>query len=270
MCVALAWLPAPASAQATVQETQVKAAYLSKFASYAEWPEARLGEDASPLVIGVVGADALAGELEAQTRGQSVRGHPITVRRLAADGPLTEAHVLFVGPTDAPTLDAMFERLRGQPVLTVADVDTGRAKALAAEIGGEAVAPEAIMTTPCDVFSPNALGAILDEQGVAGLDCAIVAGGANNQLARPEHGAMLAEREILYAPDYVINAGGIINVSLEYLCRQHGEPCDVREVRERIGRIPERLEAIWRESDAGGEPPDRVADRMAQALIGRG
>ena len=155
-------------------------------------------------------------------------------------------------------------------VLTVADVDTGRAKALAAEIGGEAVAPEAIMTTPCDVFSPNALGAILDEQGVAGLDCAIVAGGANNQLARPEHGAMLAEREILYAPDYVINAGGIINVSLEYLCRQHGEPCDVREVRERIGRIPERLEAIWRESDAGGEPPDRVADRMAQALIGRG
>ena len=80
LCLALAGLPTPASAQATVQETQVKAAYLAKFASYAEWPEARLGEDASPLVIGVVGADALAADLEAQTRGQAVRGHPIKVR----------------------------------------------------------------------------------------------------------------------------------------------------------------------------------------------
>ena len=77
------------------------------------------------------------------------------------------------------------------------------------------------------------------------------------------------ERGILYAPDYVINAGGIINVSLEYLCRQHGEPCDINEVRKRIAQIPERLRAIWRESDASGERPDVVADRMAQALIGR-
>ena len=154
-------------------------------------------------------------------------------------------------------------------VLTVADVDTGRAKALAAEIGGEAVAPEAIMTTPCDVFSPNALGAILDEQGVAGLDCAIVAGGANNQLARPEHGAMLAEREILYAPDYVINAGGIINVSLEYLCRQHGKPCDINEVRKRIAQIPDRLSEIWRESERSGRSPGVVADAMARKLIAR-
>jgi len=105
---------------------------------------------------------------------------------------------------------------------------------------------------------------------VARLDCEIVAGGANNQLARPEHGAMLAERGILYAPDYVINAGGIINVSLEYLCRQHGEPCDLNEVRTRIAQIPERLTAIWRESDATGERSDVVADRMAQKLIGRG
>ena len=153
--------------------------------------------------------------------------------------------------------------------LTVADVEAARAKALAGEVGGHAVAADAIMGTACDVFSPNALGAILDEAGVARLDCAIVAGGANNQLARPDHGAMLAERGILYAPDYVINAGGIINVSLEYLCRQHGEPCDINEVRKRIAQIPERLRAIWRESDASGERADLVADRMAQALIGR-
>jgi leucine dehydrogenase len=154
--------------------------------------------------------------------------------------------------------------------LTLADIDPARATALASELGAGAVAADAIMSMACDVFSPNALGAILDDQGIARLDCAIVAGGANNQLARRGHGRLLAERGILYAPDYVINAGGIINVSLEYLCRQHGEPCDLGEVRRRIAQIPERLETIWRESDATGESSDVVADRMAQALIGRG
>jgi leucine dehydrogenase len=154
--------------------------------------------------------------------------------------------------------------------LTLADIDAARAKALAAEVGGQAVASDRIMGIACDVFSPNALGAVLDDEGIARLDCAVVAGGANNQLARPEHGAQLAARGILYAPDYVINAGGIINVGLEYLCRQHGAPCDINEVRRRIARIPERLEAIWRESKATGESPDVVADAMARQLIGRG
>ena len=155
-------------------------------------------------------------------------------------------------------------------LLALADIDPARTRGLASELGGAAVEADAIMSVACDVFSPNALGAILDEAGIARLDCAIVAGGANNQLARREHGQLLAERGILYAPDYVINAGGIINVSLEYLCRQHGEPCEVDDVRRRIAQIPERLEAIWRESDATGESADAVADRMAQALIGRG
>ena len=126
------------------------------------------------------------------------------------------------------------------------------------------------MGTACDVFSPNALGAILDEEGIARLDCAIVAGGANNQLARRRDGEALAARGILYAPDYVINAGGIINVSLEYLCRRQGEPCDLNEVRRRIAQIPGRLNDIWRESEESGLGADLVADRMAQKLIGRG
>jgi leucine dehydrogenase len=97
-----------------------------------------------------------------------------------------------------------------------------------------------------------------------------VAGAANNQLATPRAGELLAARGVLYAPDYVINAGGIINVGLEYLCRQHGEPCDINEVRRRIAQIPDRLEAIWRESDESGQSPDIVADAMARRLIGRG
>lgn len=153
--------------------------------------------------------------------------------------------------------------------LTLADVDAERAAALAAEIGATQVAADTIMGIACDVFSPNALGAILDDEGIARLDAPIVAGAANNQLARPEHGEALAARDILYAPDYVINAGGIISVTLEYLARREGRAGDINDVRERIAQIPVRLRTIWEESAARGATPDQVADRMAQALIGR-
>ncbi len=153
--------------------------------------------------------------------------------------------------------------------LTLSDINEDRVVALASELDAEAAAPDAIMGVSCDVFSPNALGAILDDEGIARLDAPIVAGGANNQLARTHHGARLAERGILYAPDYVINAGGIISVTMEYLCRTEGNPCDINEVRKRIAHIPGRLEQIWQESDSTGISPDMVADRMAQKLIGR-
>ncbi|QIQ86511.1 Glu/Leu/Phe/Val dehydrogenase dimerization domain-containing protein [Erythrobacter sp.] len=153
--------------------------------------------------------------------------------------------------------------------LTLADIDAEGAKALADELGAETVAADAIMATPCDVFSPNALGAILDADSIAKLDTKIVAGGANNQLARAEHGKTLFERGILYAPDYVINAGGIMSVGTEYLARRDGRVGKVEEVHALLDQIPGRLEAIWKTSEETGESPDVVADRMAQELIGR-
>ena len=155
-------------------------------------------------------------------------------------------------------------------VLIVSDIDMDRAAALAEEVGGSSVAPDAIMATDCEVFSPNALGAILDERSIAALACRVVAGGANNQLARPENGVQLHERGILYAPDYVINAGGIINVSLEYLGRRAGTPYSTDDVMARIAAIPDRLREIWAASAESGEGAHIVADRIAQALIGRG
>ncbi|MET1754773.1 Glu/Leu/Phe/Val dehydrogenase dimerization domain-containing protein [Novosphingobium sp. RD2P27] len=153
--------------------------------------------------------------------------------------------------------------------LTLADVDAKRADALALELGARTVSANEIMDAECDVFSPNALGAILDDSGIARLRASIVAGGANNQLARAEHGAMLAERGILYTPDYVINGGGIIAVTLEYLARRDGHACDVAEVHQAVEAIPSRLHAIWDEAEASGRTPDVVADSMAQRLIGR-
>jgi leucine dehydrogenase len=148
--------------------------------------------------------------------------------------------------------------------LSIADVDEAKARTLADATGGKVVSPDAILGLEADVLSPCALGAIFTERTIAELKVPIVAGGANNQLATPEDGARLHARGILYAPDYVINAGGIINVCTEYL----GDG-DAALVRQRIEGIPVRLEQIWAESQTSGRDPAAVADAMAQILIGR-
>ncbi len=154
--------------------------------------------------------------------------------------------------------------------LTLADIHADGVKALAAELDAAIVAPDEILTTACDVLSPNALGAILDDVSIAALNTQIVAGGANNQLARSHHGKVLSQRGILYAPDYVINAGGIISVATEYLARRDRKAGTVDAVNALIEQIPGRLDQIWQTSETSGASPDVVADRMAQDLIGRG
>lgn len=149
--------------------------------------------------------------------------------------------------------------------LTLTDVNGERVKTLAEELGAAVVAPDQIMRTAAEVFSPNALGAILNEQSIGELKAEIIAGGANNQLATRADGKRLLSRGLLYAPDYVINAGGIINVALEYLGQG-----DRSEVNNRIEQIPARLTGIWQESERAGLPPSDVADAMAKKLIGRG
>ena len=149
--------------------------------------------------------------------------------------------------------------------ISLTDIDEARARRLASEVGGTVVGVDEIMAIEADVLSPNALGAILDQESIAALRVPIVAGGANNQLATPADGDRVHERGILYAPDYVINAGGIINVASEYL-----KDTDKAGVRGKIEQIPGRLESIWAESDASGRNPAAVADAMAQKLIGRG
>ncbi len=148
--------------------------------------------------------------------------------------------------------------------LTVADIDERRARAAAARLGATAVSVRDISTTKADVFSPNALGAVLDAATIAALDVAVVAGAANNQLATPLDGARIAARGILYAPDYVINAGGIINVVAEYLGQG-----DAASVARAIAAIEGRLADIFVEADRTATPTDAVADAMARTLIGR-
>ena len=148
--------------------------------------------------------------------------------------------------------------------LILADVDTQKRDALAHELRAQTAELNDIMTVKADIFSPNALGAILTADSIAALQVAIIAGGANNQMATRDDAQAVQARDILYAPDYVINAGGIINVGMEYMGGATAEMVNAR-----VEEIPARLNAIWDESAANGISPALVADRMAQQLIGR-
>jgi len=190
-------------------------------------------------------------------------GLKAAVRRALGKDDVSGLHVALQGAGSVATGVALHAAAEGAK-LSIADIDPAKARKLADAAQGTVVAPEDILSLDADVLSPNALGGIFDESTIPTVRARVVAGGANNQLATPEDGARMHERGILYAPDYVINAGGIINVCTEYL----GDG-DEKLVRERIEGIPDRLEQIWAESETSGRDPAAVADAMAQRLIGR-
>lgn len=99
--------------------------------------------------------------------------------------------------------------------ITVADIDQEKVKAVCERFGATALNPDEIVTSECDVLSPCAMGAVINDQTITKLKCKVIAGGANNQLAEARHGEALRELGILYAPDYVANAGGLMNVFVE-------------------------------------------------------
>jgi len=106
--------------------------------------------------------------------------------------------------------------VRDGATVFISDIYEEKAKALAAQRGAMVIALDAVFTTKCDVFSPNALGAILNDDTIPNLTCEVVCGGANNQLKdEHKHATMLKDRNILYAPDYVVNSGGLMNVASE-------------------------------------------------------
>lgn len=210
-----------------------------------------------------VGEGEVGGDPGPHTSYGVFLGIKAAVRRALGKDSLAGLHIAMQGAGSVAGGVARRAAAEGARI-SLADIDHARADRLAEEIGATVVAPDEIVTLEADVFSPNALGAILTEETIAGLKVPIVAGGANNQLATPEDGQRIHQRGILYAPDYVINAGGIINVSSEYL-----RDADAAGVKSRVEQVPIRLEQIWSESTATGRNPAEVADDMAKRLIGR-
>ncbi|HSD48744.1 MAG TPA: Glu/Leu/Phe/Val dehydrogenase dimerization domain-containing protein [Actinomycetota bacterium] len=149
--------------------------------------------------------------------------------------------------------------------LTLADLDEVRAKGLADELDAETVGTDEIVDVECDVFSPCATGGVLSAATIPRLRCRVVAGAANNQLAEPEDADRLAERGIVYAPDYVVNAGGMIHLAaLEML----GEDEAARD--ERLRAIGETLTEVLSVASERGISTAAAADALVAERIAAG
>jgi len=149
--------------------------------------------------------------------------------------------------------------------LVIADVNHDNLDAVSSNMPVDIVAPAEILYADADVLAPCALGNILTTATIPGIKAKVIAGAANNQLSTLEDGARLSARKILYAPDYVINAGGIISVSHEY----YGGSSEDK-VRADVEKIPLRLQAIFEEADASERPTNELADEFARRLIAAG
>jgi leucine dehydrogenase len=149
--------------------------------------------------------------------------------------------------------------------LTVADVNRDHLQRARDELPVTEVAANELLYSNVDVLAPCALGNVLTAQTIPNIQAKIIAGAANNQLATEADGARLTERNILYAPDYVINAGGIVNVAHEYFGNSSEE-----KVLAEVGLIPVRLDAIFAEALESGEPTNIIADRMARQIVANG
>jgi leucine dehydrogenase len=145
--------------------------------------------------------------------------------------------------------------------LIVTDIDEEKVKRAVQEFGARPVPPNAIYDQDSDIFSPNALGAVINDDTLPRLKVEIIAGGANNQLAEDRHGDLLEKRGILYAPDYVINGGGVINVYGEL----HRWP--VERAKKKAGEIYETLLRIFDMAKRDQIPTYQAADRLAQQRI---
>jgi leucine dehydrogenase len=143
-----------------------------------------------------------------------------------------------------------------------ADIDDARVKRLADEFGATGVALDEILQQEADVVAPCALGAILNARSIPELRTTIIAGGANNQLETEADGQRLSDAGILFAPDYVINGGGIINVASEYY-----DDMDEDEVMQKVAAIGPRLAGIFAQAQDSGKPTNVVADEQARKII---
>ncbi len=148
--------------------------------------------------------------------------------------------------------------------LIVADIDSAKTSRAREAFGATVLAVEQILAADCDVLAPCALGASLNAQTIPGLKAKIVCGAANNQLALPADGDLLASRGIAYLPDYLVNAGGIISVAREY--RGEGEETAVMA---EVSQIGERVIELLARVKASGRTPAAEADAWALSLIQR-
>ncbi|WP_461538310.1 Leu/Phe/Val dehydrogenase [Spongorhabdus nitratireducens] len=145
--------------------------------------------------------------------------------------------------------------------LQVADIDEERRQCCIDAFGANTVPVDQILTTECDILSPCGLGHILTEELIPKLRCSAIAGSANNQLAGPEVGLALYRQGILYAPDYLINAGGLIFVAMSH------EGQSEADIYHRVDELGDTLLKLFHRQEQSGEASSLIADRMAEQIL---
>ncbi len=145
--------------------------------------------------------------------------------------------------------------------LIVSDIDDQKVARVVDELGATAVAPDAIYDVQADIFAPCALGAIINDDTIGRLKVEIISGGANNQLAEERHGVAVEKKGMLYAPDYVINGGGVINVYGEL------QGWTMERAKRKAQEIYDTMTRVYTIASRDGIPSYQAADRLAEERI---
>ena len=192
-----------------------------------------------------------------------VHGLRAALRHGTGSDDLNRVRVLVqgVGDTGAPL--ARLLKAGGAAVL-LNDIDALKVARLATELDAAIIPTDRVYDVECDVYAPCSVGATLNSETIPRLKCRLVAGAANNQLREPEDAERLRARNILYAPDYVVNGGGAVSLALV------DDGVGFAEIEREIARMDQRLTAIFREADARGESPVHPAWRRVQARLADG
>lgn len=148
--------------------------------------------------------------------------------------------------------------------VVVADIEPEAVRAVCDRTGAEAVSPGEVLSIRCDILAPCALGSVLSARTIPDLRCSAVVGSANNQLANRSDADLLADAGILYAPDFVVNAGGIVNIAVEVELGRYSSQVAV----ERVDRIGDRLTEMLDRARASGVTPLDAAERLAAERLG--
>jgi glutamate dehydrogenase/leucine dehydrogenase len=209
----------------------------------------------------VFGSNAHGGNSGYGTARGVLHGITASVEHVFGSGDLDGRSVLVQG-VGAVGRDLALYLAEGGARVLVADVDEIAARRVAGDVGATVVAAEDALTTECDVYAPCAIGGTLSATTIPTLGCRIVAGSANNQLAEPEDAERLHAAAILYAPDYVINAGGVIQLIGTEELRLSPD-----ELEESYVRIGETLRGLYRQADETGVNPAVAAERLAAERV---
>jgi leucine dehydrogenase len=216
-------------------------------------------------VAGLEGHAAASGDPSPVTAEGVFRGVRLCVER-ALNRDLNGVHVAIQGVGHVGAYLA--EKLHAAgAVLTIADVNQQALSEVAAKTGARIVPADAIFDVEADVFAPCALGGAISAATLPRLKVRVIAGGANNQLADATIGQTVFDRGILYAPDYVINGGGIINVAAEIRALEAGGAFDGAWVAGKLDRLAQTLAEVIDQSIAEKRPANLVADQIARARI---